>query len=407
MRRASPNRAGFTLIELLVVIVILALLVGLLLPAVMRAVGTARDAAVSAEIQALAQALASFKSRYNEYPPSRILCSETGDYSTGSSGLVQGTQALLVPRSISALKRYWPRLSLNTSTASGPAPGVNPLQIGTCYDFNGNGNVDKIPYILTGPECLVFFLGGIPQQSGGIWSTTGFSKSPTNPFQNTTVTTNRTAPEFEFTNARLISMPATLNPAVAPGGFPGYIDSLGSGVDPGVIPFLCYFSAYGGAGYDPGDADFNEPDTASASTIVGAFQSANAPTSVKYPGSNTILKSPAPNPYTVSCPVPTTSGGDVDLTNMTPRAWINANSYQLISAGRDRYFGIGGQYIGQGNTRLPFLPNSAVTPPAIYTKDSLQTQLANSTVTGGPVGSDIRSREGDNLTNFAAGGRLD
>ena len=75
MRRPTtpPRRSGFTMVELLVVILVLVILMGLLIPAVMRAVGTAKEAAVAAEINLMAQALADFKSKYGDYPPSRIL----------------------------------------------------------------------------------------------------------------------------------------------------------------------------------------------------------------------------------------------------------------------------------------------------------------------------------------------
>ena len=53
----------------------------LLLPAINGAIRTAKKAAVSAEINQLAQALASFKSKYGDYPPSRVYLAENGDYS--------------------------------------------------------------------------------------------------------------------------------------------------------------------------------------------------------------------------------------------------------------------------------------------------------------------------------------
>ncbi|MBV8265079.1 MAG: prepilin-type N-terminal cleavage/methylation domain-containing protein, partial [Planctomycetaceae bacterium] len=80
--RTPPRRYGFTMVELLVVILVLAILLGLLIPAVMRAIGSAKDAAVAAEINQMAQALADFKDRYGTYPPSRIIVSETGNYSS-------------------------------------------------------------------------------------------------------------------------------------------------------------------------------------------------------------------------------------------------------------------------------------------------------------------------------------
>ena len=63
--------------ELLVVILILAILIALLLPAINAALRTAKNAAVGGEINQLAQALASFKTKYGDYPPSRILLSRT------------------------------------------------------------------------------------------------------------------------------------------------------------------------------------------------------------------------------------------------------------------------------------------------------------------------------------------
>src|SRR5579864_3603813 len=79
------HRFGFTLVELLVVILIIAVLIALLVPAIMAAVRTARDAAVASEINNLAQALADFRSKYGDYPPSRIVLSETGFYDTSQT----------------------------------------------------------------------------------------------------------------------------------------------------------------------------------------------------------------------------------------------------------------------------------------------------------------------------------
>src|SRR4051794_34339039 len=106
--RAGRPPRGFTLVELLVVIVILALLIAFLLPALNSAIRTARATAVGSEINQMAQALASFKSKYGDSPPSRILLVENGDYSTqitssvsvtGSPGDI--TTAQLAQRSLS------------------------------------------------------------------------------------------------------------------------------------------------------------------------------------------------------------------------------------------------------------------------------------------------------------------
>ena len=73
-----PRRGGFTLIELLVVMVVLGILIALLVPAIGGAIKNAKNAAVIAEINQVAQALADFKSKYGDYPPSRILLDEDG-----------------------------------------------------------------------------------------------------------------------------------------------------------------------------------------------------------------------------------------------------------------------------------------------------------------------------------------
>src|SRR5262245_14933310 len=102
--RPGPSR-GFTMVELLVVIVILILLLALLLPAINGALRAGRNAAASAEISQMATALTQFKSQYGVYPPSRVILSETGDYSTATvvsaTGLTTNAASALAQRSVS------------------------------------------------------------------------------------------------------------------------------------------------------------------------------------------------------------------------------------------------------------------------------------------------------------------
>ncbi len=134
-RTTDHGRRGFTLVELLVVIVILAILMALLLPAINGAMRTARSAAVSSEINQLAQALAQFNTQYGGYPPSRVLLVENGNYApfigsnasitsllpasptpgwTTSSGTGDITVGQLASRSVSALRKFWPKVQIST-----------------------------------------------------------------------------------------------------------------------------------------------------------------------------------------------------------------------------------------------------------------------------------------------------
>src|SRR5271166_3613823 len=134
-RRPGAGRGprGFTMVELAAVILILAFLIALLLPALTGALKTARNAAVGGEINQLAQALASFKTQYGDYPPSRIYLAENGDYtvitsntSNASLSITGASQDItlgqLAQRSISALRKFFPRVVLNTTGVGGYWP---------------------------------------------------------------------------------------------------------------------------------------------------------------------------------------------------------------------------------------------------------------------------------------------
>jgi prepilin-type N-terminal cleavage/methylation domain-containing protein len=377
--RKPIHRQAFTLVELLVVIVVLAILVGLLVPAVMRAVSTAKEASTSAELNALAQALADFRSRFGSYPPSRIVLSESGDYSPGTLGAAAG----LGPRSVTALRRMFPRVLLSTSGPTRTMKGAD------YYDFNASRAPDATPYVLSGFECLVYFLGGMPMPTKQGLALVGFAKDPTNPFQGAVpppppwqqgdplpfpYSPSRTTPLREF-------RPGYLDDAIAGGtsggqnGLPEYRDTLGGrkGTAEGLI---AYFSAYEGAGYDPDDCNVAEPDdSGSVAAVRGQFMTGNSPLGAG------VITSPAPNPYLSDAPV--------DTTSRRPRAYINPQSFQLISPGRDFLFGIGGEYDKQSpGNKLPFVPST--------------TAIAGQ----GSITAEIRNRERDNLTNFS-GGRLD
>jgi prepilin-type N-terminal cleavage/methylation domain-containing protein len=385
------RRDGFTLVELLVVITILGILVALLVPVIFGAITTAKNAQVTGEINMLAQGLASFKNKFGDYPPSRIVLWENGGWQTnvapstiygldatnrmtytpdylpiGGDQLVTGTTSPLQPanysalanRSLRYLRKFFPRARFLPSGAVFASPAVD------WYDFNGNGRFEEsIPILLEGHECLAFFLGGIPVHdsssgAGRIVGVSGFTKDPVNPFRPETSAgnQNRDQPFFEFKPNQLVDDDHD--------GIPGYIDTLGQ-ADAG--RYFAYFSGYGGTGYDPDDVNF-------ASATMGESAPFGRSFVLSFPVRDTTgaalreTTSPLPNPYTSGPGYP---------TNGTASAYINDQSYQIISAGRDRQFGVGGRFTPDSNAeRLPDDP---------------------------PIPAGERGRERDNLSNFSQG----
>ncbi len=383
------HRPGFTLVELLVVITILGVLVALLVPVIWSAVRTANNTRVGSEINTLASALEQFKLKYGDYPPSRIILKENGAYNVanppaafygatpsdamnyapnasyapiGGSQIILGTPDLnyeqLATRSIQTLRKLWPRVTL--TTGPGLAPGTIP---GGFYDFNGNRQIDNLPIYLQGHECLVFFLGGIPNHDVSPAGYTlngvlGFGNNPRNPFRIETV--NREDPLFEFQADRLVDDDFD--------GIPGFVDTLGTG---DAARYFAYFSSYNGAGYDPNDVNFNAGIT-EQNVPSGVNASRPFRVSYAYPGNTplNVTTSPLPNPYTTGLPLPNAGAA---------AAFASPQSFQIISAGQDRAYGVGGRYDASGNqTRLP-------ADPPIPEQDRLRDRDNITSFTNGPL----------------------
>ena len=371
----SKGRGGFTLIELLMVLVIVGILLALLLPAINGAIRSARNAAVTSEIGQLAQALANFKSKYGDYPPSRVYLNESGNYlaatvapaNSPSLGTGDITLAALAQRSLISLRKFFPRVVFSTQ-------GV-PSQISNnfFYDFNGNGTNDGA-YILQGDQCLVFFLGGIPtyDTASGTFGMSGFGKNPVNPFMNLAAASSRQPPLFEFNPGRLFLDPTDVGSttlSTVASGIPGYYDSLSSTPPPSpgstasTLNFYAYFSGYGTGIYDPNDVNFpSEQD-----------DNGVAPIGLNFQYGTTTFASASPNPYSTTLTV--TTSGTVTFQK--------AQSFQIISAGADGLYGVGGQYVA------PSSSNGSAT-------NSLPLDAADTTTTD----PNVRKREQDNLTNF-------
>lgn len=387
--RAFTRRA-FTMIELLVVILIIGILLALLLPAINSAIKTAKNAQVSSEIQGLQTALNQFKTAYSDYPPSRMYLNETGFYPTGSTVALAGagmsdiTLGQLAQRSLRYLQKFWPRATFSSTQAIYPNNGA-------WHDFNGNGgngpDMGPLPgngFIIQGHQCLTFFLGGIPYNTGSGIGMSGFGKNPTNPFSNmiggntmyrggaSTSAPSSTQPFFEFRPARLVLDPSS------PYQIPGYVDPIGS-VQPNPgnsVNFYAYFSSYGGS-YDPNDVNFPEPDTVTGNAITGLSVNVNFTTYTNGGASNGIVcVSPSPNPYTAS--LTTLAANNQPQTSV----FQSPNTFQIISSGADGLYGIGGLWTSTGGNSLPLDPTAS---------------------SEGNNDPGIRQREADNLSNFNNG----
>lgn len=387
--RSTGRRRAFTLVELLVVILIIAILLALLVPAIVGAIRTAKASAVTTEINGLAASLAQFKTAYNDFPPSRMYLNESGFYpvaNTTSLATAIGsdiTVGQLAQRSLQYLKKFWPRVVFSTSAA------LFTVNTAPWHDFDGDGALTIGPapgggYVIQGHQCLVFFLGGIPYNTQSGIGMSGFGRNPANPFTNmivgsanyrggtaSTGTPSSTQPLFDFAANRLMLDPTSACL------IPGYVDSLGNTLQTSppdtAINFYAYFSSYGSA-YDPNDVNFDERDNTGATTTTLATNVGFACVNSGGTSTGAVCQSPAPNPYTSSLTTRVQNGF------AQPTVFEKPITFQIISAGVDGKYGIGGQWTSQGENHLPFDANgSNVADPG------------------------IRQREGDNLSNFTTG----
>ena len=186
---ARTASGGFTLIELMVVIVIIGVLVGLIAPAIFAAVRRAREAAVRVDITDLEKGISSFKLEFGGIaPPSYIkFPTDPADWNTSTYA-----------RSRAIIRRIWPQ-----------------------FNFAVNGGDTGLTGELNGAECLVFFLGGVPDSSGGL---DGFSKNPSQPFKKGGT---RVGPFFNFESGRLTAPDASGNDKA-----PEYLDPLPGQIAP-------------------------------------------------------------------------------------------------------------------------------------------------------------------------------
>jgi prepilin-type N-terminal cleavage/methylation domain-containing protein len=146
-----------------------------------------------------------------------------------------------------------------------------------------NGGQANLPnnVVLEGQQCLVFFLGGARNANGAF---IGFSTDTTNPMNGSTTT--RKGPYFQFDMKRI---------QAGPNGYPQYLDPYGA------QPYA-YFSS----------GKTNNAYNAYVTTGLG-----------------------------LDCP---SLGLQPYYSSPNPNQYYNPSTFQIISAGRDKTFGPGGQW---------------------------------------------------------------
>ncbi|HEV3301354.1 MAG TPA: prepilin-type N-terminal cleavage/methylation domain-containing protein [Planctomycetaceae bacterium] len=353
--RARRAPAAFTLLELLIAIAIIGILASLILTVAGSANTKAKITQVSVDIQDLSKGIAAFKQRFGVEPPSHITIYEVG---TGSAPA--GTGWASDPRSMGIIRQIWPQFDFSYA-AEGGSIDINGDAL-----FTGDGvtGTSSGAIALSGAECLVFFLGGIPatlhQDPTNVHSPlvfggapSGFSTNPADPFA-VTVAANPSAPppnartvvgtnrerftEFDFSRLFLYH-PLT--------GAVHTMNTYKDTIPNQQQPYL-YFSSYGGQGYDT------------------THELPAGPSSVSLTGSPTFA-----DVY---------RQGPAGATSASPSPPWNPNSYQIISPGFD---GSSDPYGGYG-TGGQYDPNTA------------------GTMLVGPAPGG-RGPERDNITNFSSG----
>lgn len=273
--KRPASRSGFTLVELLIVVTIIAILVAMAMAAVMKVMNQGAQTTARVEIGNLETGIAACKNDWGgglKYLPSKLkLFEETAWYTRTTDPEALATQRFLIKMFGTRFQGQW-------------------------VDWNGDGVHAEPPFSATGPiptavtipapECLVFYLGGIPDAPGN--PPAGFSTDPTNPAS----TANRKAPYYAFQTPRLRQSTA------AGAGYFFYVDPYTENPQPYI-----YLSS-GARGND-----YNAPPPAGTSTSDCTW--------VKDSAGNFV------QPYRER------SGGK----------FMNPFGFQIICAGRDNIFG--------------------------------------------------------------------
>jgi len=316
------TRRGFTLIELLIVIAIIGIILSLVAAAVIQALKSGRRTQNRAEISQVDVGIETFKHKFGMYPPSRIrLCEKLFYYDLAINPTTGQPNNQLDTDSVQFITQMFPHIDMNAWNA--PSLGVG-------IDWNGNGVIDPpgaAPWVpgmdcpggitLEGDQCLVFFLGGIPVLPGGGASAQclGFSTNPRNP---ASPTTDR-IPPFEFDSKRLVLLRFAGNPYNRYFSYgDNYCTTDGAGTLLSGAPYA-YFSSY------------KNPNGYNRYASFQLLQPV-------YPAPGIALAFGASDCSTLGL----AGGAYFESASTIGTKYLKPNSFQIISAGADGFFGLGG-----------------------------------------------------------------
>lgn len=331
-KRNALKRKGFTLIELLVVITIIIILMALTLGVISKVYTTLDETKTVAEVNRLAVACNQFKVSFGRYPPAKIiLCDVASNYQTLING--GGANGVLAAYSVEYLGAIFPGINLVNGT----------------FDWDGNPGTNG-SYLLEGEESLVYFLGGIRPNGGG---TIGFNTDKTQP---TLITTGaRLGPFFEFDGARLAASP---NAALSGGNFQVYKDVYGT-------PYAYFLPR------TPGMNNYFHPGAPQMAGFTAANQQTLSDCYLLTGNYVPMWKQalPASPPFAAI-------------------SYQKADSFQIVSAGKDKQFGCGGLWNQNDpeQSQFDFMSNSP----------SLMPLAGTATVTD-------KQANYDNITNVSNG----
>ena len=270
------GRPSFTLVELLIVLAIISVLLSLISASIWKALVVANRTRNRSEISQLAAAVENFKSRYGFYPPSIIRLAESMNAYNPNSQLDQDSLQILL--------RMFPNIASTWSST-----GIN---------WSGRKGGQPVNTILEGDQCLVFFLGGIPDNFTGFMNCTGFSTNPLNPAAHIPQGGDTLPPFFEFVSAQLV--PPHGQATAARPFFYSYLDTYR------LRPYVYFSSGNSRNNYNRHYLETKRSD---------------CPSLMVWPYAEFI-----------SAPL----GG-----TLTTARYLNPSSFQIISAGADGLFGPG------------------------------------------------------------------